>query len=75
MPLPREQSESPLISPKELATRWRVSRSTVDRISRREGFTRILLGYGRNGVVRFYLCDVLSLEDRLSIESNPQAAR
>ena len=53
---------SPYFSPRELAERWRVSRSTVDRIAAREGFTRLYLGTGRNGVVRYPREEVEALE-------------
>jgi len=43
----------PYFSPRELAERWRCSRSSVDRIARRAGLTRLCLGEGRNGIVRF----------------------
>ena len=45
--------ESPWMSPKELAQRWRCSRSSVDRIARRAGLTRLCLSEGRNGTVRY----------------------
>ena len=41
------------VSPKELAHRWQCSRSSVDRIARRAGLTRMCLGTGRNGMVRY----------------------
>jgi predicted DNA-binding transcriptional regulator AlpA len=44
---------SPYTTPSELAERWRCSRSTIDRVARRAGFTRIYLGEGRNGIVRY----------------------
>ena len=49
----KEQVESPYFSPKELAVRWRCSRSSVDRIARRAGISRIPLGEGRNGMIRY----------------------
>jgi hypothetical protein len=52
------------VSPKELALRWRCSRSQVDRIARREGLKRMLLGHGRNGMVRYVRAEVESLESR-----------
>ena len=39
------------ISPKELQRRWQCSRSSVDRVARRAGLTRLYLGEGRNGMV------------------------
>jgi hypothetical protein len=52
------------VSPAELAIRWRCSRSQVDRIARREGLTRVCLGTGRNGMVRYLLPEVEALESR-----------
>jgi hypothetical protein len=45
--------EAVYMSPRELAERWRCSRSSVDRIARRAGLSRFCLGDGRNGMVRF----------------------
>jgi hypothetical protein len=44
---------SPYLSPRELAERWRCSRSSVDRIARRASLTRVCLGEGCNGMVRY----------------------
>lgn len=60
-----ERSFSPYISPRELARRWRCGRSTVDRIAERERLTRLCLGQGRNGVIRYRLAEVEALEERL----------
>ncbi len=49
----REPADSPYLSPSELAERWRCSRSSVDRIARRAGLSRLMLGHGRNGLVRY----------------------
>lgn len=49
-------------APRELAERWRCSRSTVDRIARRAGLTRLCLGEGRNGIVRYVREEVLAYE-------------
>lgn len=49
----REGRESPYIAPRELAERWRCSRSSVDRIARRAGLSRFCLGEGRTGMVRY----------------------
>lgn len=51
-----------LVSPKSLARRWECARSSVDRIARRAGLTRICLGAGRNGMVRFVLAEVERFE-------------
>lgn len=53
---------SPYLSPKELQERWRCSLSSVDRIARRAGLTRLCLGEGRNGIVRYSRKEVEALE-------------
>ena len=53
---------SPYLSPKELAARWRCARSSVDRIARRANLTRLCLGTGRTGIVRFIRKEVEALE-------------
>jgi hypothetical protein len=53
---------SPYFSPKELATRWRCARSSVDRFAQRAGLTRVCLGTGRNGTVRYLREEVLAFE-------------
>jgi hypothetical protein len=53
---------SPYLSPKELQERWRCSRSSVDRIARRAGLTRLCLGEGRNGIVRYSRKEVEAFE-------------
>ena len=55
-------TQSPYISPNELAHRWQCSRSSVDRIARRTGLTRVCLGNGRSGMVRYIREEVESLE-------------
>ncbi|MCC6694857.1 MAG: hypothetical protein IT365_04410 [Candidatus Hydrogenedentes bacterium] len=59
---PQPRHESRYFSPRDLVQRWRCSRSTVDRIARREGLTRLLLGEGRHGIVRFLRDEVEQLE-------------
>ncbi len=54
--------ESPYIAPKELARRWACSRSSVDRIARRARLTRLCLGEGRNGIVRYVRKEVEAYE-------------
>jgi len=62
----KEQSiESPYVSPKELSHRWRCSRSSVDRIARRGGLTRLNLGEGHSGIVRYLRGEVTALEESL----------
>ncbi len=55
-------TSSPFISPGELAKRWECARSSVDRIARRAGFTRLCLGDGRNGMVRYLRKEVDAYE-------------
>jgi hypothetical protein len=53
---------SPYMSPKELQERWRCSRTSVDRIARRAGLSRLCLGEGRNGIVRYNRKEVEAFE-------------
>lgn len=55
-------AESEYIAPRELAHRWQCSRSSVDRIARRRGFTRLCLGEGKNGTVRYVRKEVDAYE-------------
>ena len=62
-----EQSEetaepSPYIAPRELAARWQCSRSSVDRIAWRAGISRLYLGKGKNGIVRYLRKEVEAYE-------------
>ncbi len=50
------------LSPRELAARWRCSRSSADRIAARARLTRLCLGDGRNGIVRYLLKEVETFE-------------
>lgn len=59
-----EDDASPFITPGELARRWRCSRSSVDRIARRAGLRRLLLGEGKNGLVRYLTKEVMALENK-----------
>lgn len=59
---PRADNSLPYISPKELAARWCCSRSTVDRIASRAGLTRLCLGEGRNGTIRYLRDEVEKFE-------------
>ena len=54
---------SPYMSARELAERWRCARSSVERIARREGFTRAYLGEGPNGMVRYIRKEVEAYEE------------
>ena len=53
---------SEYISPKELARRWQCSRTSVDRIAARAGLSRVFLGEGRNGIVRYVRAEVEAFE-------------
>ena len=63
--------ESPYITPGELALRWQCSRSSVDRIARRAGMTRLCLGEGRNGSIRYLRKEVLAFETTRQIRMSP----
>jgi len=65
------QKEQALVylSPQDLAARWRCSRSTVDRIAEREGLTRLCLGEGRNGIIRYLRIEVEDLEESRLLSS------
>lgn len=62
MSRPKPAEPSPYMSPKEVAERWRCGRSSVDRIARRAGLTRLCLGEGRNGAVRYVRKEVEAYE-------------
>lgn len=64
-------NELPLVylSPRDLTVRWRCSRSTVDRIAEREGLTRLCLGEGQNGIIRYLLTEVEELEESRLLKS------
>jgi hypothetical protein len=65
-------TEQPLyISPKQLASRWACARSSVDRIAKRAGLTRVCLGTGKNGIVRFLLEEVETLESERQVNTSP----
>lgn len=54
--------EPPYFSPTELVLRWKCSRTSVDRITRRAGLTRICLGTGKKGLVRYLRREVVAYE-------------
>ena len=62
-------AEPPFLSARELADRWRCSRSSVDRIARRAGLTRLCLGEGTNGMVRFLRNEVEAFEQSRCVRS------
>ena len=53
---------SPYVTPRELAARWQCARSSVDRIARKAGFTRLCLGEGKNGMIRYLRKEVEAYE-------------
>lgn len=59
---------SPYCSPKELAERWSCSRSTVLRIANRAGLTRLYLGEGKNGIVRYLRKEVEAYEAQRQVK-------
>jgi hypothetical protein len=61
------ESGSPYCSRRELAERWRCARSSVDRIARRAKLTRVCLGTGRNGIVRYLRKEVEKFEESRSV--------
>jgi len=65
---------SPYLSPRELSKRWRCSRSSVDRIARRAGLTRLLLGKGANGMVRYLRREIVALE-KAKTAAKPRVVR
>lgn len=58
------------ISPRELADRWQCGRSSVDRIARRNGFARVCLGEGKNGMVRYLRREVEAYEASRQVRMN-----
>lgn len=59
----KPKPESPYLAPKELADRWRCSRSSVDRIAQRAGLKRLCLGSGARGMVRYIREEVEKYEE------------
>src|SRR4051812_20927994 len=58
------EGKSHYVTPNELMQRWQCSRASVDRIARREGLHRLMLGSGKNGMVRYVRSEVELLESR-----------
>jgi len=56
------QTPSMYVSPKELSKRWQCSRSSVDRIADRMKMSRVCLGEGKNGMVRYLRREVEAFE-------------
>lgn len=73
--MPGKLGRGAYISPKELMARWRCSRASVDRIARRAGISRVCLGAGRNGMVRYLLGQVMDFEASRRVEATPVSGR
>jgi len=56
-------TDSVYVSPNDLMKRWACSRATADRIARRAGLTRVFLGEGKHGIVRFLFSEVREWEE------------
>jgi hypothetical protein len=54
------------IARRESAERWQCSRSSVDRIARRAGLTRLCLG--KNGIVRYIGEEVIAYEQSRRVQ-------
>jgi hypothetical protein len=67
--MPQKEHGLIYLSPQDLATRWRCSRSTVNRITEREGLTRLCLGEGRNGIIRYLRSEIEELEESRLLSS------
>ena len=66
----KQNDESPYISPNALAKRWECSRASVDRIIRRAGISKLCLGQGKNGTVRYPRKEVMAYEQERLISTN-----
>lgn len=66
----KQVEERKYFSPNELAERWRCSRSSVDRIARRAKLSRLCLGQGRNGIVRYLRKEVDAYEASRRIQTS-----
>ncbi len=62
---------TPYLSSKDLAERWRCSRPTIGRIADREGFTRLSLGNGVNGVLLYLREEIEAYEDSRLVKTKP----
>ena len=62
-----KQAVKKYISPKELSVRWCCARSSVDRITKRAGLTRLFLGEGKNGIVRYLIEEIENFENSRKI--------
>lgn len=72
-PTPSDTDSTRFISPRELALRWCVARSSVARIAKRARLTTYYLGEGRNGSVRFRLDEVERFESTVAAPQQERA--
>jgi hypothetical protein len=63
-----KHNDTPYITPQQLAERWQCSRSSVDRIARRAGFSRLCLGEGKNGIIRYLRKEVEAYEKKSLVQ-------
>ena len=61
------ETSSPYLSPRDLAERWRCSRTSVQRITEQAGIGKLVLGNGKNATVRYLRADVERYEQTRSI--------
>ena len=57
-------SRAEYISPRQLARRWQCSRTTVDRIVRQADLSRVRLGHGPNGTLRYLRAEIEEFEQQ-----------
>ena len=50
------------LSPRDLAERWRCSRTSAQRIADRVGFSKVFLGEGKHGIVRYVRSEIEEYE-------------
>ena len=58
----RRSSRPLLMAAQKVAERWDCAVSTVHRIAHRQGFRRVCLGHGRNGMVRYLTAEIEAYE-------------
>ena len=62
-----QTEEQVYISARQLAIRWDCSRNSAHRTAERAGITKVFLGKGRNGMVRYALDEVVRYETSRAI--------
>ncbi len=72
-PRPESGDSAVFWSPRDLASRWRCSRSSAQRLAEAGGLTKIYLGRGRNGMVRYLREEVEAYEESRRAASNDAA--